>query len=394
MRIKKSPETDSFWQKTTEKPEFSESSFPTETEITVIGGGIMGVSVSYWLSRKGFQVTLLEAQELGNGATGRNAGLMLPSLSPLEDLNLLKEVLEEEKIDSDFSTPGHLALAGNALIWEKICDEHERRQKSKVPITALRLAECEELLGLKINPNFFGGRWFSQGSLIHSLKFLNGLAQAAQKKHLQILEKTSVRKAEFIKSGNYFLVETSRGSFISSYLIWCCQDKIVDFFPAFKEIIKPEIGSVFASEPLPKVFRVGLAIDWGTVYWRQTDDGTVICGGNEKFRLFESPKKKNFKKSLPKTLMKAFPKVPEIKVNSYWQGKFDYTVDGKPLIGNFATSVKEWIIGGFGGHGMPMALGVGKAVAESIQNSTMTDSIIKFSPSRFNIDLGRERKRV
>lgn len=49
--------------------------------VVVVGGGVVGVTVAYCLSRRGVEVTLFEANELGGGASFGNAGLLVPSYS-------------------------------------------------------------------------------------------------------------------------------------------------------------------------------------------------------------------------------------------------------------------------------------------------------------------------
>ena len=59
-------------------PSSSELPLPTHTDVAVIGGGYTGVSAARTLARHGVDVTVLEAQTLGWGASTRNGGMVLP----------------------------------------------------------------------------------------------------------------------------------------------------------------------------------------------------------------------------------------------------------------------------------------------------------------------------
>ncbi|HSK70545.1 MAG TPA: FAD-dependent oxidoreductase [Pyrinomonadaceae bacterium] len=353
--------------------------FSEKVDAIIVGGGIMGISVAYWLSRAGIETLVLEAESLGNGASGRNAGLFLPALSPLENPEITRQVLTEENIHADFKITGHLALASNEEIWEKICDEALRRKNSLIPVASITRQECEDLLKLKINKAFRGGRWYPGGGLIHPLKFIYGLAFAAVKHGAGIRTGTKVLGGAVAGGNSSQTIETNRGKVRAKYVVWCCQARITNFVPGFNNFIKPVVGNMFSSAPVEKFFKFGLAIDWGTVYWRQTDDGSIICGGDENLQLAGQ----KTGKGLEFVLNEVFPTLPPIKVSRRWSGMMDYMIDGKPIVGSLPNQPNQWIIAGFGGHGIPAALGVGKALTESISREMLDENLLNFSPSRF-----------
>eukprot|EP01037_Dinobryon_pediforme_P031458 gene31458-35953_t len=51
-----------------------------DTDILVCGGGLLGLSTALHLAERGCDVTLVEADEFGFGASGRNTGFVVPSL--------------------------------------------------------------------------------------------------------------------------------------------------------------------------------------------------------------------------------------------------------------------------------------------------------------------------
>ena len=57
---------------------------PAETEVAIIGGGFTGLSAALHLARQGRRVLLLEANAVGWGASGRNNGQVIPTLTAAE----------------------------------------------------------------------------------------------------------------------------------------------------------------------------------------------------------------------------------------------------------------------------------------------------------------------
>ena len=66
-----------------------------------------------------------------------------------------------------------------------------------------------------------------------------------------------------------------------------------------------------------------------------------------------------------------------------WTGILGFSKDYNPLIGSLPYRPAEYIIAGFSGHGMAMAFGAGKALAELIVGQITEPWVDIFDPSRF-----------
>jgi glycine/D-amino acid oxidase-like deaminating enzyme len=86
-------------------------------------------------------------------------------------------------------------------------------------------------------------------------------------------------------------------------------------------------------------------------------------------------------------LPEAFPSFPPFRVEHRWVGLMDSTPDGRPLVGRLSSAPAWWVIAGFGGHGLPAALGAGKALSESIVSGVVSPILSGFDPWRFNKEL-------
>lgn len=370
------------------KPATELLSLPHASEVVVVGGGVLGVAVTYWLTRFGLNVVLLEAAQLGWGASGRNAGFMLSGSSPLEDPGMVRAVLQEEAIDAELLEPGHLALASSGEIEEKILQEIAQRSPSAPPLHWLDRAQCEDLVGLRICGRFRGGRWHPSGRTIHPIRFLYGLARAAIRRGAVVACDTRALELSCLGGGNDRLeVVTSKGSVFARHVVIACQAKTGLLIPGLQQAFTPVRGQVLCTSKLRPMFRIGLAVDWGTLYWRQVADGAIVLGGYHNLdpsaeATAEEGLNPRIQSALQAFLPDAFPGFPPFAVQQRWSGVMDETLDGKPIVGPL-DGKNMWVIAGCGGHGLPPALGLARALAESVVQGKVPTCLNAFQPGRF-----------
>jgi gamma-glutamylputrescine oxidase len=357
---------------------------PAQVDVVIVGGGLLGVSSGYWLAKLGMDALLLESSHLCSGATGRNSGLMLPASTELEDPDLLEHVLHEERIEADYEKPGHMALASTPEIWEAFRSEARRRAKGGQELFALERGECEDILKVRLSKLFLGGRWFRGGRVIHPVKLVYGIAERARKYGLRISAQTRVMNVR--SEGRALIVATPRGNVVAKFVIYACSAHVVDFVPELRGAIRLLTANVLSTDPLPPIFQMGMAVDWGTVYWRQARDGTVVIGGDGRLFLNReragSPTIRGPEDGLDAFLLAAFPDLGRVLARRRWTGIMDNPVDGKPLVGPIVGRQNQWIVTGFNGHGMPLGLSVGRSVAQSIATGTYAPALAHFNPLR------------
>ncbi len=249
---------------------------------------------------------------------------------------------------------------------------------------------------LQISDRFFGGRWNPSGRTIHPARFVYGLANAAARRGaLMVFNSRVLRLASGGARDDRIKVVTSRGQVRARHVVVACNVKTGSFLPELQQVLKPVRGQVLCTSPLPPIFRVGLAVDWGTLYWRQAGDGTIVLGGYH--NLDPAPEASaqedvnpKIQSALAQFLPDAFPGLPNFAVRQQWSGIMDETADGKPIVGQWLDGRSIWVIAGFGGHGLPPALGVGKAIAESVTRAQTSAVLSALDPGRFK-DRLRER---
>lgn len=172
----------------------------SSTDVLVIGGGIVGAATAYQLARRGVQVTLLEADRLASGATGRNLGfiwvhtrrvgpeldLVMATRSGLEDL--------PEVLDADFGLRcrgglTYVTTEDQAAVMREFVD---RRTADGVPMRLLDGGEARDLAPI-LPDHVVGATFCPLDAQIDSARFVRAFAAAAQRAGATVVEGAAVR---------------------------------------------------------------------------------------------------------------------------------------------------------------------------------------------------------
>src|SRR3954453_3841652 len=122
-----------YWLTTVEMPITDASRpFPEIVDVAVVGAGFTGLSAARTLAKRGARVAVLEGETIGWGASSRNGGMVLTGMklgvnklismygrevtrrmyaASLESMDCVERIVQEERIDCDFSRCGHLEVA-------------------------------------------------------------------------------------------------------------------------------------------------------------------------------------------------------------------------------------------------------------------------------------------
>lgn len=371
-----------FWLAQHDEGIVADDEVAAATDVVVVGGGIMGIATAYWLAKRGVAIQLLEAGELCFGATGRNIGLFLPGLNPIEAPEILETICTEEGIATACKVTGHLALATSPSTWDRIRAEAQSRDGR---IEALERKDCEALVRGALADEICGGRWYRAARVIDPVRLTRGLAQAARRHGARISMRQRVRCIE-TKAGSHS-VSTGKARVLARHVVVACNAWSPLLIPELRALIKPRPAQVFATDPALPALPFGLALDWGTVYWRQAPSGAVLAGGLGQLDRPSDPRRRQavnhvVQNEVVRALDRVFPGRTLPPVRRRWAGLMDATPDYRPIVDRLPDT-GVWIIAGFGGHGLPPALGIGRAVANSLCEGTIGSEIMPYGLARF-----------
>jgi glycine/D-amino acid oxidase-like deaminating enzyme len=175
-------------------------SLPEAVDVAVVGAGFCGLSAARVLAKRRAHVAVLEAEELGWGASCRNGGMVLTGLklpvptliarygreltrrmyeASLESIDLVERIVKEEGIDCAFSRCGHLEVACKASHFDAYSEAAagiKREFNHELHIVSRN--ELRNEIGSGI---YHGGLVDETSAGVNPAQYVNGLAKASHR---------------------------------------------------------------------------------------------------------------------------------------------------------------------------------------------------------------------
>lgn len=377
-----------------------EVSFPAlkqdmHADVAVIGAGITGASVCYWLSGK-CNVVLLEEDTVASKASGRNAGFLLTGTSDYygkaikryghdnakkiwkitqENHDLLEKLILNEE-ECDHKRSGSYLVATSDREMHDIIESVNLLRNDGFNYRLLNEREINEILSSK---DFHGAAFNERDGEINPVRLVKTMIKKSN--GTQIYEKTAARR---ISAGNDgFSIKTDHATLRADFVVLATSAYTPMLNSFFKGKITPIRGQMLGTKPLSKKFEGVFYANYGYEYWRQVPDGRVLAGG---YRELDFAREKGYRmittKNIQKNLEKLLTQLSlKFSVEYRWSGVMDFSQDRLPIIGSLPSKKKLLVSVGYSGHGLGFGFYAGRMISEIILQGK-TKSLELFSPSR------------
>jgi gamma-glutamylputrescine oxidase len=370
-------------------------------DVVVLGGGIAGCSAALHLAKRGYRVALLEAQEIGYGASGRSGGQTIFGLAAsqqslaaqvgrgdakhlfdlsIEALNLTQSLIAEHRIDCDYRA-NHVHVAVKPRHVTELQD-WARELQEEYGYSSVRLLNREELQAHVRSGRYLGGLLDTRSGHLHPLKFTRGLARAAEAAGAMIFENSQVLRYQ---DGPEVIVHTRQGTMRCAHLVLCGNAYIGAVAPPLSRRILGVGTYIIATEPLGEERVRALLpsnsaiadINWILDYFRSSADHRLLFGGRVSYSAVQPP---HLGESMRKRMLRIFPSLAGVHVEYVWGGYLDITMSRAPDFGRLAPNV--FYLQGFSGHGMTLTGLAGKLVAEAVAGTAERFDVFARIPHR------------
>jgi len=379
-----------YWLTTSSMPSATAGNLPARVDVVIIGAGFTGLSAARALAKADATVAVLEANTIGWGASSRNGGMVLTGLklsaetlakhygmeltrrmyaSSLESIDLVEQLVREEKIDCNFSRCGHLEVAckqshfdAYARSVEVIAREFHHQ---------LRIIHRNELAGEIGSSIYFGGIFDETSAGVNPARYVSGLAGAALRAGASIHENARVQKIQRTSQNGSagFSVATSRGNIFAQNVLVATSGYTSAATSALQKKIIPIGSFIIATERLPDVLAGELSPRNRMIfdskhylhYYRLTPDNRMLFGGRAAFFPETSNTVRRSAEILRRDLIEVYPQLRDTKIEHAWGGTLDFCFDTMPHAGQ-ADGIYYAL--GYAGHGVAMATYLGTELAK------------------------------
>lgn len=366
-------------------PRFSPLQGRAEARVCVIGGGFAGLNTALGLCERGMNdVVLLEAQEIGHGASGRNGGFVFSGFSRGEDallrdlgpararelhagtvraVGLIRDRARRYAIDCDLIDAGVLWV--NWFRAPAVLRERQRLLREHYGID-WRWVSRDELRAQLHTERYHEALFEPDAFHFHPLKYAYGIAAAAAGQGARLHAATPALALD--QSGAGWRVRTPDGEVQAEQVVLACGGYLAGLHRRVDAGVLPIATYVMATEPLGSrlqeamrtraaVYDTRFAFD----YYRPLADTRILWGGRISI-LQRSPDA--VRRLLLRDLLRVYPQLGGVRAEFAWSGLMSYARHQMPQLGRIEDGL--WLAQAFGGHGVAPTTLAGEILASAI----------------------------
>ena len=391
----------SYWQYSGSKaPALSPLEGAQQCDVVIVGGGFTGLSAALNIARDGRRPIVLEAGEIGHGASGRNGGFvsgkLRSSLRGIADshgldvarrlfdlgheaVEAVEELVSEHAIaDANYRRCGYLVAAhtprafkelSSALAWQHGALGADGSQ-------LLEPALFAERAGTRA---YHGGVDYPFGGCIHPLNYARGLARAAAGLGIGVHPNSPALRISEEPDG--VRVETPKGSVTARQIVYATNAYAtggVTGTPYDRSVV-PFRSAVLATEPLPpdvlaSILPSGrmLSDTKRVLRWCRVVGDRFVFGGRGSFGTDDA---EIAYRRIEDNMHLVFPQTRDARISHRWSGFVAMTLSYMPHMGQHDP--RSFYSMGYNGTGVAMASLMGRYLARRTRGEAVNLPLIE-----------------
>lgn len=357
-----------------------------DADVVVVGAGLAGSSTALHLAARGVNVVVLEARQPGWGASGRNAGHVLPTL---RDLKLFERFPDEGKaffdafrahhtipydlsaeygIDCDAVRSGYVNGLTSARAFGKFAADNAWIEK--MGMGKVRLLQGADALAATGSRHYTHAVVYEDGGRVNPYLLTNGMINAAANRGARIFGDSAA--LAIAPEGKRWRVRTAQGDVLAQKVVFCTAAYPTDVVPAFERAFFPLTAWALTTKPLPADLRAVIMPGGATLAEAPVDLHPMVKDRHGRLILSSLPTSFNaadrdhhFRGQIA-WLNKVWPETrgADIQLETFWTGRVAMRREEFP--GAYRVAPGLYGLMHFNAWGNVMAPLMGKLLAEGL----------------------------
>ena len=383
-------------------------------DVTIIGGGIMGLSSAYYLCQRGKKVLILEAGGFGHGSSGScDDMILLQSKKPginlklaFESLKLYKQLLKDWGADElEFMNLGGMILIQNQQELSIMEDFVEQQREIGLDVEIIDKKEMRKKQPY-VSDRYIASTYSSIDSQVNPFSVMSGFLSRIKKMGGEIRFYSPVKNIEKQESGGWQIKTEQGESFFSDSVVnaagaWAGQ---IAAMVGENVPITPKKGQLVITEKVPSLGETNL---WSASYmvtklrpdlvkntsddmgiglgfsFTRTTDGNYLIGSTREKAGFDKRTSYEAIRAIIKQATGILPVLNEVHFIRTIAGFRPASEDGKFILGEHKSAAGFFTAAGHEGDGIALAPVTGKILSDIISGDAVDPEYLQLSPERF-----------
>jgi sarcosine oxidase subunit beta len=376
------------------------------TDVVVIGGGVIGTSVTYHLALRGVRATLLERAGMASGSSGACDGLvLLQSKKPGIHLRLAMEsrdrfdrLMEELPVSIEYRRGGGMVVIETHEEFRAMERYVKEQRETGLEVALLDIAAARRMEP-ELSESLVGAAYSPLDGQVNPIALTHGFALGARAMGARIRTHTEVTGIR-LEGGRVTGVETDQGRFSAGVVVNAAgvyaprvgemAGLTVPIRPRRGQLlvtgaVKPMIQGCFISAryiaakhnpELAKGKGEGIAIE-------QTESGNLLLGSTREFVGFDRRTTLEGLYGIARRTMAVLPELSALDAIRSFAGLRPYTPDGLPILGPVEGVDGFIMAAGHEGDGIALSPITGELIAQHIVEGRTDIPLNPFRLERF-----------
>lgn len=368
-------------------------------DLCIVGGGYTGLSAALHAAEAGLSVVLLEAAEIGWGASGRNNGQVIPTLSRLDPDGIVAAlgdkgealvglIRDSASLVFDLARKHGMAAEAHQAGWVQPAHRASRMKLAEKRVkqwgsrgAAVRMVDRAEMETIAGSARWFGGWTNETGGRINPLGFARGLAAAAIQAGAKIFTQSPALSVQ--KDGADWKVAVPHGQVLAQKLVLANHAYGQELWPGLGTEVIPMRSFQMATEPVPEAIARtilprghALSDTQGDLYFYRFDDNRrLVTGGG---LMIHAAYDARLRRRIAARVARVYPQLGAPRFDYVWYGYVGINQDRLPHIHELAPGVYGWT--GCNGRGVGLATAIGREFARAAAGTPMAQLPLPLMP--------------